>query len=239
MTSAMLDKASHFETTLASEPAWLFAERALYLPTHSALLIADAHLGKAAAFRKLGVPVPHGTTARNLAVISRLLEKTGAKQLIFLGDLFHNAVALNEAHSTVMQQWCQWRAQQSAGLEIMLIEGNHDAKALRAKALPAAMGITLIEGVHTLGAFALTHILPLEYSSLQALYMLSGHIHPSVYITGRAKQALRLPCFWFAENAGVLPAFGAFTGSYVVQPKANDRVFVIAGDEVMPLSAHK
>lgn len=234
----MLDKPSHFETTLAGESAWLFAERAMYLPAHRALLIADAHLGKAAAFRKLGVPVPHGTTARNLAVISRLLEKTGAQQLIFLGDLFHNAVALSAEHSTVMEQWCEWRAQQSASLEIILIEGNHDAKALRAKALPAAMGITLVEGIYTLGAFALTHILPLEYISMRALYALSGHIHPSVYITGRAKQGVRLPCYWFTESAGVLPAFGAFTGSYVVQPKLSDRVFVIAGDDVMPLSAH-
>ncbi len=234
----MLDKTSYFETTLAGEPVWLFAERALYLPAHRALLIADAHLGKAAAFRKLGVPVPHGTTARNLAVISRLLEKTGADQLIFLGDLFHNAVALNAAHSTVVEQWCEWRAQRAASLQIILIEGNHDAQALRAMALPAAMNITLVEGILCLGTFALSHILPIEYSSMRTYYMLSGHTHPSVYITGRAKQAARLPCFWFAEQAGVLPAFGAFTGSYVVQPKANDRVFVIAGEAVMPLPGH-
>jgi hypothetical protein len=31
----------------------------------------------------------------------------------------------------------------------------------------------------------------------------------------------------------VLPAFGAFTGSAVVRPRAGDQVFVVADDEVM------
>jgi hypothetical protein len=36
---------------------------------------------------------------------------------------------------------------------------------------------------------------------------------------------------------GVLPAFGAFTGTADVQPVPGDRVFVVAGDEVVEVTA--
>ena len=44
----------------------LLPGRAAYLPDARALLIADAHIGKAVSFRKLGVPVPGGTTDETL-----------------------------------------------------------------------------------------------------------------------------------------------------------------------------
>ena len=64
-------------------------EKALYWPAQQALLIADVHFGKAAAYRSLGQPVPHGTTASNIAVIDRLLAKLPCRLLIFLGDFLH------------------------------------------------------------------------------------------------------------------------------------------------------
>ncbi|HEX8671093.1 MAG TPA: hypothetical protein VF710_04365 [Longimicrobium sp.] len=43
----------------------------------------------------------------------------------------------------------------------------------------------------------------------------------------------RLPCFHFGADVGILPAFGAFTGAATVAPLPGDRVFVVAGDEVL------
>ena len=51
---------------LAGRTLWLLAEKAVYWPEQQALLIADIHFGKAAAYRRLGQPVPHGTTDANL-----------------------------------------------------------------------------------------------------------------------------------------------------------------------------
>ena len=45
----------------------LLAERALYWPRAATLFVADVHLGKAAAFRAGGVPLPRGATAADLA----------------------------------------------------------------------------------------------------------------------------------------------------------------------------
>ena len=47
----------------------------------------------------------------------------------------------------------------------------------------------------------------------------------------------RLPCFHFGAQVGVLPAFGAFTGSHRVQAAPGDRVYVVQGDVVRALPA--
>jgi len=68
-------------------------------------------------------------------------------------------------------------------------------------------------------------------------YALAGHLHPGAALGGRANDRLRLPCFHFGGDVGVLPAFGAFTGLHVVRPVPGDLVFVVAGDTVRVLPA--
>jgi metallophosphoesterase superfamily enzyme len=64
-------------------------------------------------------------------------------------------------------------------------------------------------------------------------YVLCGHIHPGARLNGPARQSVMLPCFWFGESVGVLPAFGEFTGLAQVEPEAADQVFVAAEGEVV------
>ena len=51
----------------------------------------------------------------------------------------------------------------------------------------------------------------------------------SVYYYSAAGNSMRLPCFWFGEKYGVLPAFGDFTGTHRIKPKKGDQVYVCAG----------
>src|SRR5205085_5167632 len=74
---------------VAGEDVVLHPSGAALLSSHRTLLIADAHFGKAVSFRKLGVPVPHGTTTETLAALDRALADTGADRLVFLGDFLH------------------------------------------------------------------------------------------------------------------------------------------------------
>ena len=46
-------------------------------------------------------------------------------------------------------------------------------------------------------------------------------------------ETVTLPCFWLGRHHGVLPAFGAFTGSAVVRPRPGAQVFVIAERKVV------
>lgn len=79
----------HCSVTLEGEELWLLADKAVYWPARQCLLIADAHFGKASAYRSLGQPVPQGTTTENLRRLDRLLATYPCQQLIFLGDFLH------------------------------------------------------------------------------------------------------------------------------------------------------
>jgi DNA ligase-associated metallophosphoesterase len=198
----------------------LLAERALWWPAQRALLVADAHFGKAASFRHLGVPVPQGTTVRNLALLSALIARHGAGRLLVLGDFLHSA----HAHAPqTLSALSAWRAVHAA-LEVVLVRGNHDD---RAGDPPAALRIEVVDEPLCLGGLALCH----HPQPRPGAYVLAGHLHPCITV-GRGFERLRLPCFHFGSEVGVLPAFGAFTGMCPVRPVRGDEVYAVAGEMI-------
>ena len=205
----------------------LLPQRAAHDPDRGLLLVADAHIGKAVSFRRLGVPVPSGTTQQALLRLDQLLAATDARHIVFLGDLLHSARAQRSAALDAMLAW----RQRHAALRLTLVRGNHD---LRAGDPPAALGIDCVDGPLRLGPWALQH----EPAPVAGAYALAGHLHPGVVLTGRAHDRLRLPCFHFGLRSAVLPAFGAFTGLQVLPRQAGDQVFAVLDDEpprVLPL----
>jgi uncharacterized protein len=216
--------AAHF--SVGGAQLQLLADRAVFLPAQATLLVADAHIGKAQSFRRLGVPVPSGTTADGLARMTALLHDTGAQRIVFLGDLLHAASGRSAA---VLAAVAAWR-DAHAGVELLLVRGNHDR---HAGDPPATWRVQCVDEPFRLPGLALAH----HPGPVDGAYVLAGHVHPAIALGGRAHQRLRLPCFHFGPRVGLLPAFGGFTGSHVVQAGADDRVFVIAGDEVRPLNS--
>ena len=199
----------------------LLPEKAAFLPDRGTLLIADAHVGKSASFRRLGVPVPRGTTTETLASLNALVARLGARRVVFLGDLLHSA----HAHAaTTMAAFAAWRRLHPE-LDLTLVRGNHDD---RAGDPPAQLGIVTVDEPLRLGGLWLCH----HPAARAGGYVLGGHTHPCVSLSGRAFDRLRLPCFLFGRDAGVLPAFGAFTGMHPVAAAPGDRVFVVAGGQV-------
>lgn len=201
----------------------LLGERAAFDPDSGTLLVADAHLGKAQSFRRLGVPVPAGTTAENLARLDALLAQTGARRLVFLGDLLHARQARSAALQTAVQAW----RQRQARLSIVLVRGNHDD---RAGDPPAAWDFAVVDEPWPLGPWALCH----HPQPLDHAYVLAGHVHP-VAIVGHGPDRLRLPCFHLGPRLGLLPAFGEFTGGKLVPRQAGDRVVLACAGELRPL----
>jgi uncharacterized protein len=205
----------------------LLAGRAAYWHERRWLVVADVHFGKAATFRALGVPVPHGTTAATLSQLSVLVEETQCAAIVFLGDLFH----AREAHAEgTVDAVAAWRAAHPA-LELILVEGNHD---LRAGAPPASLDITVVNEPFRVGRFAFAH----HPQFCEGAMTLAGHMHPAVRISGRADDGVRLPCFWLRDGLTILPAFGSFTGGARITREAGDRVVAIAEDrlfEIPPL----
>lgn len=211
---------------VAGETLHLLPERAAWWPAGGVLFVADFHLGKAASFRRAGIPISEATTGDSLDRLALALDRTEAKHLVVLGDFLHSR---DGRAPTTLAAFLDWR-QRRASLSITLVRGNHDEGAGDP---PPDWGIECVDPGVGLGPFALVH----EPKPVRGGYALAGHIHPAVRLTERGRQSLRLPCFWFGTRVGVLPSFGAFTGSAVVRPRPGDQVFVIADDEVIGLRA--
>jgi DNA ligase-associated metallophosphoesterase len=211
----------------AGVPLRLLPQRAGWLPEAQTLLVADAHIGKAHAFRRLGVPVPSGTTAEALQRLDAVLALSQAQRIVFLGDLLH---AAHGRSPDTLAAVAAWRALRPA-LDLLLVRGNHDR---HAGDPPADWGVRCVNEpafLPGLPALALSH----HPVPVPGAYVLAGHVHPAAVVGGRAHQRLRLPCFHFGAQLGLLPAFGGFTGLHVLPRADGERVFAIAGDVVRPL----
>ncbi len=217
------------EISLAGAVVGLHSSGAAFLPDSATLLVADAHFGKAVSFRQLGVPVPQGTTSATLDQLAAVVAQCAARRVVFLGDFLHSARAHAPATLAALGRWRQTHA----GLSLTLVRGNHDS---RAGDPPAALGIEVVNEPLRLNDNGALLALCHHPQTVAGAYVLAGHLHPCVRVSGPGQDRLRLPCFWLGDAAkrpvGVLPAFGHFTGMHPVQPVAGDRVFGIAGQAV-------
>ena len=209
---------------LEGERLLLLPQRALFWPDHSTLLVADLHLGKAATFRAAGIPAPEGTTAATLGRLSTVVRLTKAQCLIVLGDLVHAAEGLTEQ---VCETMARWRAAH-AHLALTLVTGNHDR---RAGQLPENWQLQSAGLQLEARPFLLLH----HPEPVAGAYFLAGHVHPAIRLQGVGRQRLKLPCFWFGGEGGILPAFGAFTGNHLLKPKMGEQVYAVAEDVVIPI----
>ncbi|MFY0671882.1 MAG: ligase-associated DNA damage response endonuclease PdeM [Bacteroidia bacterium] len=210
------------KTTLKGCEIELLPQKAMFFTQQNVLVIADLHLGKASHFRKSGIAVPNQVYDQNIENLIRLLQWIKPKEVIFLGDLFHSV------HN---REWDNFTSvvKQFPSLSFKLIVGNHD---ILHSSHYQNSGITIIDDFMDLGEIRLSHE-PIENCSK---YNVFGHLHPGVRMIGKGKQSLRLPCFYFAENFGVLPAFGTFTGLALQKPKVGERVYVVANNKVLCVS---
>lgn len=221
MTSPHLT-ASALAVQWAGEPLYLLPERALWWPAARVLLIADLHLGKAATYRALGQPVPGGTTQQNLARLDALIACLAPQRLVFLGDFLHAAQA-----RTVLAAVADWRARH-AGVAMTLVRGNHDS---RAGDPPAALGIDVVNEPFLLGPFACCH----HPQSHATHFVLAGHLHPVCRLYGPGRDSVRLPCFVSDARQAVLPAFGEFTGGWLMERAPERRFYAVGGETVWAL----
>lgn len=213
-------------TAVAGWRVGLLPDKALWLEEQRWLLVADVHIGKAVSFRKLGVPVPQGTTTDTLTRLSLLIEKLAPARVVFLGDFLHSAHSRAAATQAAVAAW----RQRHADLPLTLVRGNHDD---RAGDPPADLGIDVVD--EPLAVSGREHRQPLllchHPEPREGGYVLAGHWHPCVTLRS-AVDRLRLPCFWFSQRVGVLPAFGAFTGMHPIQRAPDDRVWAVTAAAV-------
>lgn len=210
--------------TIAGEELLLLPEKVIWWKKEKALLVADLHLGKSGHFRKSGIAVPAAIEQDDLGILSGLIDDFKPEHIYMLGDLFHSVVNKDWYEFTL------WR-KQFIRPEFHLIKGNHD---ILDNELLREAGISVYNEYLDMPPFRFIHSAPVqEIISGSGYYYLSGHIHPGVKLRGQARQFLYLPCFYFTESQGILPAFGRFTGNSVLKIYPADQVYPVLSGKVV------
>ncbi|MFN9720786.1 MAG: ligase-associated DNA damage response endonuclease PdeM [Planctomycetota bacterium] len=200
---------------LAGETLCLLGQRAVWWAARRTLLIADLHLGKEATFRASGMPVPD-QTERLLRRLSGLIHAYSPDKLLILGDLIH---ARRGRCRITFQLISDWR-RLFPELTIELIRGNHDRAAGDP---PSEWQMICCTEPQWANPFSLRHE-PAEDLSLPGM---AGHLHPTVRLSGRGGDSLKLPCFLIRRQSLILPAFSEFVDGAVQKLMEGDRVFAI------------
>ena len=203
----------------------LLPDRAVYWPKEKSLFIADTHFGKAATFRKVGIPVSEHTTEEDCERLSKLVEGTGAEKLIILGDFLHARAGRAQP---VRNQLFDWRDQHKQ-LNIVLIRGNHDNQSGDPW---QELDIECMPDPTEMERWDLRH-LPVECPTRPYL---AGHLHPGYRLSGTGRDTLRSPCWVIGEKRIILPAFGGFTGLKNVTLEPDEKLYLTNGKEIIPLS---
>ena len=215
---------------VAGTRLWLRPDGTVWWPDQSTLFAADLHLGKGAAFRSQGQPVPAGRSAETLAHLDAAAHACGAARLVLLGDLWHHASGLSdELHHQLAALAIRWPT--------MLVLGNHDLPL--AKRALKNLPITAVTAPLALGPLLAQHepdFAQHRVATAGAGFGLAGHLHPAVHLGGRGGDRLRRPCFLHYAGGLVLPAFGRWTGAWAQWPRdyaaAGARVAVVGETQV-------
>ena len=208
----------------------LLPGRAAFLPASATLLVADLHLGKAATFRKAGIPVPEGSSQADLARLARLVHETSARRLLIVGDLFH---AKSGCTDQVFAEFTATR-RQFTGTEVVLVLGNHDRTLGK---VPPTLGLDACLPHLSEGPWHFVHepSAPLTGSD-HAGFTISGHLHPTVSIRSPGGERIADRCFVAEATTLVLPAFGSFTGGHRVPPAPGLRLWIARDDGVVEVT---
>ena len=196
----------------------LHHEKAMFIPQESLLIISDLHLGKIEHFRKNGVALPTGNTEKTIKRLDKLILQFSPKKILFLGDLFHSD------YNSAIEYFYNY----ISGLgdtTMILAKGNHD---ILTSDVYTSLGIQCVD-TYKLEDIIFSHE-PLEAAIGYNIY---GHIHPAVKMKSVAKQKATLSCFLFTDSQAIMPAFGQFTGKFIIRPKQGDTVFVVFDDNIM------
>jgi DNA ligase-associated metallophosphoesterase len=198
----------------------LLPDGAVWWEAKETLWLSDLHLGKAAHFRKHGVPIGSEPTLETLHRLREQIKALLPSRILLLGDLFH---------SYINREWEPFAGlcAEFAEVEWVLVQGNHD---MIPEVLLRESGIEQIDKLDD-APFTFTHS-PEDFADGFGFHV-CGHIHPGIRLRGAGRQGLRLRCFHFAPRQAVMPAYGAFTGTHVISPHRSDRVFTLTGESVV------
>ncbi|WP_135825385.1 metallophosphoesterase [Halorussus ruber] len=182
-----------------------FRDRAVYLPTEEALVVADLHVGRDA---ESAVELPLGERADLTERLAALLAAFSPAQVVVAGDLLHAFDGVPEGVRETVGALVE--TAEEAGADLVVVRGNHDSMldaVLDGGAVPSGSVTTAEE--YRLGDTVVHH--GHADPEADADRYVVGHDHPAIEIEGK-----RHPCLLYGP--------GAFRGADVVMLPAFNRL---------------
>jgi uncharacterized protein len=203
----------------------LNCNRTIFWEQEKILILSDLHLGKTGHFRKSGIAVPAAVMKEDMQRLVSSIQFYKPALVVIVGDLFHSVQ--NKEHELFLK----WR-NDMLHVPMLLVKGNHD---IVPDKWYADANITTEKKMWRKNNFVFVHdVEDIQKEDINDTdYFFSGHIHPAVTMRGIGKQSLRFPCFYFTKIYAVLPAFGKFTGTYLIEPSVKEKAFIIVEDSVL------
>lgn len=189
----------------------LLAQRAVFWPAQAALFVADVHIGRPLSHQQH----PGRVLINVLTRLSQLLEMTNARQLFFLGDLFHMR---KQYLAEFIDPFTLWR-HRYANVECTLVRGNHE-RAMGDP--PGRCGLRCMNPGQRVEEVVLLHEPRQPFG-----FAMMGHLHPSMLVSSVRAAAVAAPCFIWHPNYLVLPAFeDVMPGRIVAQQPYEERAYI-------------
>ena len=208
--------------TFGGEEFAPLADRALFWPAASTLILSDLHVGKSDVFRARGLPVPSGVTSRDLDRLTALVAQTGATRVLILGDFLH----AKESHDALSHVE-RWR-QRHVSLAVEIVPGNHDKTI---GSLDPMLKFVLLSPCHMERGIAFCH----DPAEVHELPVMAGHVHPKARLADFDGGGVDVPCFVVEPRLVILPAFGGFTGGCRIRCADGRRLLAAAAGRVVEI----
>ena len=209
--------------TVSNNDFILHGSRTVFWEQEKILILSDLHIGKTGHFRKSGIPIPASVTKEDMQRLVDSFQFFKPSQLVIVGDLFHSIE--NKEHDWFLK----WR-NDFPHVDFLLVKGNHD---IVAEAWYQRARIDIALKTWQKNNISFVHHIEDYSAATEDEFIFSGHLHPAVTISGMGKQSLRFPCFYFTEKYAVLPAFGKFTGTYLVKPGKKEKAFAVVNNSII------
>jgi len=194
-------------------------QRVIFWESQNSLILSDLHIGKSAHFQKSGIPIPSNILTTDLNRLAKLIHHFKANQLIIVGDLFH------AEYNKDLDEFKSWLTQFN-NLNIKLIKGNHDRLSDR---VYQQFNIQVFNKKYTENLLKFVH----DFDNIEEGYfVISGHTHPGVFIKGKGRQRIKLPCYQVTKQQLILPAFSLFTGLNTKNAPENCKNYCFTNDGI-------
>jgi putative SbcD/Mre11-related phosphoesterase len=170
------------------EPEWLLTPyRAVVQQPTATGIIADLHLGYAAARQASGEAVPELGEQILCQRVLRLLDSYRVQRLIIAGDLVEHG---KSGHAAARRFVAMVRKK---GVSVVLVPGNHDRN------LPDLPGLERISPSLMVGTWKIIH----QTENTDEDCCILGHLHPVIRSPAFSGQ---VPCYLLTERRLLLPA---------------------------------